>query len=407
MSKIHPADREANEYFEKQERFSGKKENILLTAVFCAFVLATLVLFFLLPKKDYSKTENRALAHFPEFTLQKLADGKFTAGTVSYIKDHFPLREEYVELNALYDLLMLRAGSNGVAPGKDGSLLYMEQEATEKERETLKRNARVLAALSEELPTVTAVAGKGSEILTDRYPFLLSAEPAERNGALIREVLSGTAGDCLDLIPVLRAHADEDVYYRTDHHWTALGAYYASNAILEKLGRAPRPLSDYTKESALSDFKGTLYNRAGLYFLDGEELFFMRYEGDDGYTVTEYDLVEDGTSGELCEKEIAVRNGFYVRERLEKDYTGTAYDAFVTTVNVPVVRIEKKGETRERLLVVKDSFAHSVLPYLARDFDIVSIDVRSNPDYALELIETHQVDRVLILLNSETLFSPF
>lgn len=425
MAKIHPADLEAGEYLEKQKKTRSGPADLLLTLSVCLIVLALVLLFFILPKNEYSKTENRTLAALPEFSTSDLDDGTFAAGTgalmnryfpffgamgnftrdtVSYIKDHFPFRDGLLAANAVYDLASLRFGSGGIALGKDGYLLYEEHYATEEEKDRLRRSVRVIRALSEDLPTVTAIAGKGSEVLTSYYPAVLSDAPAEANIALIREALGKATDTYLDLIPLLRERQSEGIYYRTDHHWTAFGACLAANAILERMGSPAYPLEDYQKEIATDSFKGTLYNRSGMFFLPGEELFFLRYEGDGDYTVTRFDLREnaDGTVGEIP---ISTSRSLYDPDCLEEDYRGTAYDAFVAPVSVPVVRIEKPGEERQTLLVVKDSFAHSVLPFLARSFNVVSVDIRKNADYALELIKEGKVDRVLILVNSETLFS--
>ena len=192
----------------------------------------------------------------------------------------------------------------------------------------------------------------------------------------------------------LSAHDEENIYFRTDHHWTALGAYYASAEILRAFGRSPAPLRDYRPETVMENFCGTYYNRSGLFFLEGEALTYLRYEGDEEYTVSFCKA-----NGEVE----SVSHSLYDRAALEPDYEGTAYDSFVAPVTSPVVKIEKEGEERPTLLVLKDSYAHSTLSFLAQHYNLITVDIRGNLGFAAQLVESGQVDALLILASSSTL----
>ncbi|MBQ7847499.1 MAG: hypothetical protein IJ344_04350, partial [Clostridia bacterium] len=69
-----------------------------------------------------------------------------------------------------------------------------------------------------------------------------------------------------------------------------------------------------------------------------------------------------------------------------------------------VVRITKEGEERPTLLVIKDSFAHSALPFLAREFDLITVDVRHKNFTLPTLLEEGEIDGGLVLMNEETLW---
>ena len=415
MGRENPADVSARENLEKQKSLWGKGENLVLTVVCVVFFLGMTLLFFLLPKASYSKTENRELASLPELTFEKENEKgeeykgaagalesvnkgikAFNKGLVSFVKDHFPFRDGYMAVDALYKLGVGRMGSGGVIVASDGYLLTEERPAGKEELKQLKARAFVISALCGKIPSTVAVAGKGSEVMLDKFPDAIDLSPIDGNRRAINAAFEDRGIDYIDLTPVLRAHTEEDVYFRTDHHWTALGAYYGSAEILARMGIEPAPLGDYTKEVVLTDFKGTVYNRSGMFFHGGEELAFMRYEGDESYTVTFCD-----TDGSV----LKTAKSLYDLSCLDADYKGTAYDAFVAPVSVPVVKIEKKGAERPTLLIVKDSFAHCAIPYFARYFNVISVDLRTNPDYAASLIESGAVDRLLILVNTETLFS--
>lgn len=403
MAKDNPADIAAKEYLEKQKKHFGKAENILLSGGLILFFVGMMLLFFLLPKKNYSKTENRTLADLPAFSIETLEEGKykynryaFLEGLVAYANDHFPFRDGFMGLNGLYETASGRLGSGDVILGEDGYLLSEERSLTEKQKQSLASYVDVIDILSEKIETVVAVPGKGNEVNIDKFPAVIDTSPIAENRALVNAAFENKGYTYIDLAAALKEYNEEEIYFRTDHHWNARGALYASNAVMEAFGKnMDTPENFYRKTVLTENFKGTLYNRAGLYFLKGEELFAFRYAGDEDYDISF--CSSDGTV-------LSTSDGLYDLSALEEEYIGTAYDVFVAPVSVPVVRIEKKGEAREKLLVLKDSFAHSMLPFLAREYDIVTVDIRRNADYALQLIEEGKVDKMLVLVNTETLF---
>lgn len=397
MSKINPADIAAAEYLEKERRDWTKKENLLVTVLFTAFVFGLFLLFILLPKKEFSKKENKALPEFPEFSVTALKNGKFTSELQEYIRAHFPARDAFMEISSAYELSKGSLGNGGVIAGKDGYLLSEEQPFTKTEQKAVTYYKAQIDRIAAQAPTVVAVAGKGSEVMTDRFPGVIDISAIGENRAYVDEVLGNGQYVYLNLAEELKKHGSEEIYYRTDHHWTALGAYYGSAAALRALGKEPMPLESYRKETATPDFRGTLYNSSGMFWHKGENLDFMRYEGDDGYTVTY--CTSNG-------KEIGTSSSLYDLSCLEEDHRGTAYDTYIAPVTVSVVRVEKEGD-RPTLLLLKDSFAHSAVPYLAQQYNVIWADIRygANINYAESLIRKGEIDAVLVLVNTETLTS--
>lgn len=413
MAKVHEADVAAAENLEIQRTFYGKKENLLLCLPVLLLLFGMLLLFFLLPKDTYSKKENKELPSVPEFSIEALKNGmpdsgssfqrffkgtnsyiqKFVKNTVSYVKGHFPFREQLVEVNAAYDLLCGRMQSNGIYLGNDGYLL--EPDSADIDVPKFERTAAYIdSLLSADLPAVIAVPGNSSEVLEKKYPLFMDTTLLASNRALIDSAFQNKGYTYLNLSKTLSAHDEESIYFRTDHHWTALGAYYASAEILRAFGRSPAPLRDYRPETVMENFCGTYYNRSGLFFLEGEALTYLRYEGDEDYTVSFCKA-----NGEVE----SVSHSLYDRAALEPDYEGTAYDSFVAPVTTPVVKIEKEGEERPTLLVLKDSYAHSTLSFLAQHYNLITVDIRKNLDFAAQLVKSGQVDALLILASSSTL----
>ena len=408
MEKMHPADQAANEYIELQRRHYHKSKPLeaVFVALFLVFVFGMLILHLALPDKDYSKRENKTLASFPSFSLSALlnreddkgAEESFIGG---YLEDQFPFRDQFMTVDALRQSLLFLGKSNGVFLLSDGTLLPEEPILKEGEplNYTLLMNTvkayEQSGAHSGKYETVIALAGKKSAFLEGKLPFDYPVSLMKDNSSRTESILKASGKTFLSLKEAMMPHGEQALYYKTDHHWTSLGAYYATAAILKEYGKTPTPLSDYTVQTATDDFGGTAYNSAGLYFLEGEELEYFRYEGDEEFTVT------------ICNalgKELSRRTGFYDLEALKEEHPGTAYDSFVAGVDTPVVRITKEGEERPTLLVIKDSFAHSALPFLAREFDLITVDVRHKNFTLPTLLEEGEIDGVLVLMNEETLW---
>lgn len=408
MEKMHPADQAANEYIELQRRHYHKSKPLeaVFVALFLVFIFGMLALHLALPDKDYSKRENKTLEGFPDLSLSALlnkegdkgAEESFIGG---YLEDQFPFRDQFMTIDAVRQSILFLGKSNGTLLLADGTLLPSEPilpQGTPLNYTLLLNTIKAYeqsTAFSGKFETLIALAGKKSAFLEGNLPADYPVELMKSNSLRTESLLKESGSRFLSLTQALAPHMGEQLYYKTDHHWNGLGAYYATAAILKEYGKTPAPLSAYRVEVATEDFRGTAFNASGLYFLEGEELEYFRYKGDEEFTVT------------LCNalgKEISSRKGFYDLSALEEDHLGTAYDSFVAGVDTPVVRITREGEERPTLLVIKDSFAHSALPFLAREFDLITVDVRHKNFTLPTLLEKGEIDGVLVLINEETLW---
>lgn len=408
MEKMHPADKAATEYLEK-ERASYEKSKFpekALVFFFLIFIFGVLILHIALPDKAYSKRENKSLSSFPDLSFSSLfekEEGKGAEKSVigDYLEDQFPFRDQFMALDAIRQLALTFGKSNGVTFTKDGYLLPEEvlfKEGTPLNYTLLLNTVKAYeesACYKGTYETVFALAGEKSRFVP-ALPFDYPVEILKKNKEKTDSLLKDSGMCALDLTKQLEAYKNEQLYYRTDHHWTVLGAYYASASVLKKYGKTLSPLSSFDRQTAIDNFRGTAYNASGMYFLSGEDLEFFRYEGDEQFTVS------------LCNpagKVTATRKGFYDPAALEEGHMGTAYDAFVAGVNTPVVRITKEGEERPTLLVIKDSFAHSALPFLAMEFNLITVDLRAKNFSLPGMLAEGEIDGILVLVSEETLCS--
>ena len=191
--------------------------------------------------------------------------------------------------------------------------------------------------------------------------------------------IDGIAGT-IDFYTPLAAHQEEPIFYRTDHHWTSLGAFYGANAVFAELGSFPLlAKEDFTPEIASEDFQGTLYSTSGVHWLAPDVIEFW-VPGNDLEVTT-------WRSGKAEDSEL------YVRSYLEQK---DKYSAFLGG-NQPLYVI-RNGNGQGKLLLIRDSYSDSLAPFLATHFQEVHlIDPRHYRLSAAQYARENGIDAVAVL----------
>ena len=362
----------------------------LTTGIFCLFLAGLLAWHIALPDRVRSETENRTLAQFPDFSLETLKNGSFTAGMEDYFADQFPLRDDWTGLKARCEQLLGKREFNGVYLCGDTLIAKVDEPdrlQAEKNLDYVKRfgeasHGRVLLGL---IPSA-------AEVWKDRLP---QGAPSFDQAAFIQNAAEKTGLPTVDLLGALTEHAGEPIYYRTDHHWTTQGAFYGANALLEEMGLPALKLEDYTRttvkeplketdftpEVASTDFNGTLYSTSGIHWLAPDTI---------EYWVSEDDLrVTSWKSG----KEEPGR--LYDRSYLEhKD----KYSSFLGG-NQPLCVIQNPEITDgSKLLLIRDSYSDSLAPFLAQRFSEVHLlDLRYYHASVADYMAEQGIDTAVVL----------
>ncbi len=323
---------------------------LLTAAIFCLFLGGLGLLHILLPDRPFSPVENRNLSQLPAFTVQKLADGSYTKALETYLEDQFPLRDRWIGLKTRYEYVLGQREFGGVYLCGDRLIARVE------ESERADKNLTFLPNLAEKsgVPVYLALIPTAAEIWSDRLPA--GAGSFDQRAYLEKAKALGL--NWVDMAGALAAHAGEEIFYRTDHHWTSLGAYYGYAAFMEALGEKPLPLGE--KITVSEEFYGTLYSSSGVHWLAPDQM--DRYVPDEGITVTAF----DGT------KELI--HGLYVDEFLaQKD----KYASFLGG-NQPLVTVQNPNAlTDKKLLLVRDSYSDAMAPFLSQYFgEIRLLDLR-------------------------------
>ncbi len=374
----------------------------LLCATF--LVVFSLTLLFT-PPKEYSEEENRVLTTAPTLTVQALLDGSYTRALGDYFADQFPLRTGFVRLKSVCERLLLRGENNGVLFGSDGYLIPRD-EYTDAEYAALKRNVAAAATLAERLaeqsetakiPLIVAPVPRSVDVNRTKLPAIYAPEAANTAWEVLAAACAESGLSTVDLRTPLQTAADDgsEVWFRTDHHWTSEGAYLAYTALGAVLGYQPYPRDAFTIRTLSTDFLGTTYSTAGLTAAQGDAITPWRYDGDTAYRT---EIWENGAT-------VRQMDGFYDTDALTgKDQ----YSVYLGGTHAHI-RIEPPdGTTLPTLLLLKDSYAQSLAPFLARHYRLILIDPRSyrETDHqpgVLDLIAAEQPDAVLLLCGLDTL----
>lgn len=409
--KRHPsADEEAARYLNLQLSLKrgSKASNLLLIILTMGFVFAFAVLFWALPDKSFSADENRSLAEMPELSVNNLVSGNLTEEFSDYMADQFPCRNFFVGLKAAAETALLKGQNNDVLFADDGYLVARNDYPDEKILdENLSAAARFADACGKKgIQCVPAFAGRKADVCDDKLSAVYGSYYSDRIWGILDDMCRDKGLEYINLRDVLREHegAGEDVYYKSDHHWTSWGAYLAYSETVEALGKAPFDISDFEKEVAATDFFGTTWSSAGAKWAPADEIDYYRWDGDEDFTMK---VLDEGKSleGRGCvyvEEDggtYAVFDSYYVRTFLsEKD----KYASFIGG-NFGYTEITENGEDRETLLILKDSFSHSMVQFLARHYDLIMVDLRYYKTSMIRFCEERGIERVLMLYNMETL----
>ena len=378
-----------------------KKINTVTVCLFAVFVLGFSVAFLLLPDNSFSEQENRGLRTLPSFSLEKLADGTYGEEINDYFADQFPLRDLLVGIKGGVEIALWKGENDGILLGENGQLakrLFDVRRAdgsvTSVALDTfdpahIQAGAQGINRVSSSLgiPFTALLTGRTLDVAESAFDY-----PVETSDALFDTFYGAldASVDALDTLPMFREKYEngEYVYYKTDHHWTTLGAYYAYAELLCNWGMedAILPMDAFEKRTVSEAFYGTAWSAGGMKFVAPDTMEFWMLGNEDAFTV-----MADGKT----------LDGFYSMGYLERK---DKYSAFLDGTH-DVVKIQKStAEDRPTLLMLKDSFANAMAPFLAQHFDLVLLNlssVRSDFTDVTHYAEEYSADRVLLLYTIE------
>ena len=300
-------------------------------------------------------------------------------------------RDNWVSLQSTVETkVMQKEQSGGILLGKEHMMFPRTYGLVSSETRTLPKNTAALEALCQRYPGLVNVmlVPAASAVYPENVPAGAPLLDEDNYLDALSEAVQAAGGRFVDVRQTLADHKGEYIYYRTDHHWTSTGAYYAYQQLCTALGLTPFDPSAHTARTA-EGFYGTHYSKART--PDAEPDTITYYDLPNALTI--YTVTAPGQPAE------GETTGLYDTDKL------SVYDKYAMFLhgNNGLSRIKGDGTGRGRILVIKDSYANCFVPYLTANYaDIDVVDFR-NYNYGLDqLIADNGYDQILVLYSFDS-----
>ncbi|MGN1442830.1 MAG: DHHW family protein [Acutalibacteraceae bacterium] len=394
-------------------------------------------------RPTYSEVEKRELAKFPKFSFTTLVSGSYFKDIDTWFADTFPFREGLITANS--KLSELRGVGDRIYGLNDMAVQTVPEATSEKETEKTENAETSETTEKQTEPTVPdqindvtqtlggvlVIGDSGYEYcsfhqdVADKYVGIINKTAKQLKGIStvycmvvptsmditmsdnVRKGINScdqsevakyiydslnTGAKTVDLYTQLRMHRDEYVYFRTDHHWTALGAYYAYVKFCETAGYQPMSLDKYKKVS-YGDFLGSFYgdtNNSAMKKNPDELIAYLPpYKSNLVFTNSQgksfnWDLVHDVSNYPISEK----------------------YNSFAGSDN-PFTEIENLSKDKGKTcLVIKESFGNAMIPFLVGKYKkVYVIDYRYYKKGIIEFAKQNKINDVLFINNASAVRS--
>ena len=364
-------------------------KNYIMIVCFLLFIFGFAVASFISEDREFSENENRYLQQTPEFSWKKLEKGEFTSDIESYMSDQIFMKDQLVSLKTVTDRTLLKNYQNGVYFGKDGYYLQDYQE----NRPLIEKNISCLNDFADNLDKSVDVSfllvPNAVSVMSDKLPAVTQTDDQLESEKYISSILSDRINLCFPYEQLKDAAKSTQVFYKTDHHWTPDGAYRAYQQFCTLKNLTPFDCNVYTKIT-VPDFYGTHYSATRRWNAQADS--FSYYDLPNQMTVYK-------VNGE-ADYEPVKTEGLMNLAKLD---TRDKYGAFLDGNNGYSV-IEGNGTGS--ILVVKDSYANSFIPYLTANYAKIGVVDFRGLAYGLDsTIEKEGYDQILILYNFQTFIS--
>ena len=357
--------------------------NVILAGVFLLFLLVCFIVNLAVKDRDFSEAENRNLAQKPALSLTALADGSYFSGLSDYVSDQFFARDKWMSLKLKCETIMGRKDASGIFLGSDDYLLSAPETPDDDALSRTITNINQFAVNHSDLSMRMMLVPDSAMILSDKLPNNAPVRDQLQDIADISSQLSGSI-QVLDVASALASHASEYIYYKTDHHWTSLGAYYAFSACSGQLGIAS-PVTNYDIYTVSDTFEGTLSSKSGSHkTTDTVQIYIPQSQ------IRYYVTYSDSTE-RVC--------SIYQSSALDSKDKYTVFFGG----NHPKVEISTTADNERVLLLFKDSYANSFVQFLLPYYQkIIMIDPRYYYDNLDTILTTENVTDVLFLYSADT-----
>lgn len=354
--------------------------NRFIAILSSALILCGMISFIIIPKSDFSENENRVLQKFPQLSVDNVLEGKFMTDLSTYLSDHFPVRDNFVELKTGFEKNILNKKFINNIYICDNALIenYNKPVNTDRIINTFNKFTSNTHIRPDLMLVPTAIT-----VYSDKLPDY--AKPYSQMET-IQTIYDGTDTNNINVYDTLMEQKDnEQLFYRLDHHWTTDGAYIAYTVYCNEKGITPLDKSEFNIKTVSEDFKGTVYSKLNDNSVESDSIKVYDRNID-------LDVIYDNNKSD----------SLYSEKYID---TKDKYSYFLDNIHSYIEITNNDIDTDKELIVAKDSYANCLVPFLVNHYKKVYVfDPRSYKGSISEFSKEHKnVSDILILYNINTI----
>ena len=329
--------------------------------------------------KDFSDVENSKLNKKTKFTLSSFVDGSFQKAYEKYINDQFVFRDRWINLKSISEYGLGKIENNGIIYGDDK---YLFEKFNTFDIERLEKNVAAINSFLENNKDKTSIMiiPNSYEVYKELLPTGLTLV---NQGEVIENVYEQLqCNNKIKIKELLDNNKEAYIYYKTDHHWTTYGAYLAYCEFMKSINEELVDINELEGVS-LDGFYGTYFSKAKPFNIQPDKL-------------TYYEL--DNVSIEIGEEYYPSIYDYSKIELRDK------YALFLYGNNGLSIIKNNNLNNGKKMLVIKDSFANSLIPFLTQNYEEIHVIDLRNYTYRLSgYLKENEFDNILLCYNIITL----
>lgn len=361
-----------------------KKISNLITIFIFIFIIGVLsVITFISKDKNFSKNENRYLQQKPKLSAEGILSGEFEQKSEKYINDQFAFRNIWMSKKAQLNMFLHKKDINGVYICKEN---YLIDKCTEDEfnNKQFKSNIEYINKFNEytnklgECKTSVLIAPTSAFALKDKLPTFSQDFNQSEKIDLLKSKLKGCS--FVDIRETISMHKDEYIYFKTDHHWTSKGAYLA---YLEWRKDSSIKANNFDVETVSDRFRGSLYSKVLYKDSAYDKIELYKPKNKVSYEVL-YNFNKKKSTSMFDYSKLNEKDKYLV-------YFGGNY---------PELKITTTNKNKKNILIIKDSYANSFIPFIVNDYkNICVLDLRYTKFNIKQYIKENNISEILFLYN--------
>lgn len=354
----------------------------IITGIFIIYLLFFSMGSIIKKDREFSDMENRTLDQFPKADTEKILSGEYGANFEKYMCDQLIMKDDLVKLKVTSNRALNQDKINGVYFSSDDMLIpdYVNSyNQIDKNIEYIKDFAKS----NRDIKCTAFFIPNTCHVYSDKLPKRANVYNQKDVLDHIYEKFDGSIA-VTDCEKQLMDSKSENIFYKTDHHWTMDGAYIGYKAVCDKLGIIANEKSAYERNVVSEEFLGTQYSNAPTFNQSKDSI--VRYKMPGG----EYEVYYSDND--------IYTNSLYNEAALnEKDKYKYYLDGNHSYVEIKSNAISGDNGS---IIIVKDSYGHSLIPLLADHYsEIYVVDLRYYHSSVSELAKEKNVDNILFMYN--------